>query len=313
MESGTYEIIRKRLENHAKDLRERLVQLNQARKDVFGSIETRLIANNRIVTENNCIPQDMIPVGKHFIFGYNVHLGLKSEIDLSDVFSVFRFDDTDHSFHQEPLSLIKNAEFEGLFKELYKYYKHAAFIKFAIMGPHLFMVFRIGKGARDIKTFKWLIKEATLHYLDNRSDHEFRFPSQTDFEWKRTKRDYHRKGKYPHISIEDRIFIETVGGDLTIKIEDNTDSGEGIYSEKVDQAEQSLDDAEFFYANLGNLILLKIKPYQEPNYRYIIYNDKLKKAVRVDTISASNYYVACLIPLNYRFRQAGKLPHHRLN
>jgi hypothetical protein len=209
---------------------------------------------------------------------------LKSEVDLSDVFSVFEFDPAGHSFHKQSLDLIKNAEFEGLFKEVYKYYKHAAFLKFAIMGPHLFMVFKIGKGSRDIKTFKWLLKENELHYLDNRSDHEFKFPAQIDFDWKRTKRDYHRKGKHPHISIEDRIFVETVGGDLTIKVEDNTDSGEGIFSEKVEQAEQSLDDAEFFYANLGNLILLKVKPYQEKDYRYIIYNEKLKQAVRVDAI-----------------------------
>ncbi len=76
LESGTYEIIRKRLESHAGDLRSRLERLNAARKAVFGSIETKLIANNRIVTEHNCIPQDMIPVGRLFIFGYNVHLGL---------------------------------------------------------------------------------------------------------------------------------------------------------------------------------------------------------------------------------------------
>jgi hypothetical protein len=289
LEAGTYEIIRKRLQNHGKDLRERLDQLNHARKEVFGTIETRLIANNRIATENNCLARDMIPVGNQFIFGYNVHLGLKSEVELSDVFSVYEFHNSDHSFSQKPLDLIRNAEFESLLKELYKYYKHAAFLKFAIIGPHLFMVFQIGKSAKDIKTFKWLMQEeatgeTTLKYLDNRSDHEFKFPAQHEFDWKRTRRDYQRKGKHPHISVEDKIFVETIGGDLTIKIEDNTDTGEGIFSEKVEHAEQGLDDGEFHYANLGNLILLKVKPYQENAHRYIIYNDKLKKAVRVDAI-----------------------------
>ena len=58
-------------------------------------------------------------------------------------------------------------------------------------------------------------------------------------------------------------FVETVGGDLTIKIEDNTEDGTGVYSEPVRNADQVLDDAEIFYAIVGNLILLKIKPYQE--------------------------------------------------
>src|SRR5215213_6306342 len=98
LEAGTYEIIRKRLDNHGKDLRQRLDQLNNARKEVFGTIETRLIANNRIATEHNCLSRDMIPVGNQFIFGYNVHLGLKSEVELSDVFSVYEFDSVSHSF-----------------------------------------------------------------------------------------------------------------------------------------------------------------------------------------------------------------------
>ena len=73
----------------------------------------------------------------------------------------------------------------------------------------------------------------------------------------------HQGGLHPHISIEDRVFVETVGGDLTIKIENNTASGEGIYSEPVDNPDQTLDDAEIYYAIVGNLILLKIRPYQE--------------------------------------------------
>ena len=34
-------------------------------------------------------------------------------------------------------------------------------------------------------------------------------------------------------------IFETIGGDLTIKIEDNTEDGEGIYSEDVDDPNQS--------------------------------------------------------------------------
>ena len=43
LDSSTYEIIRNRLQNSGKDLRSRLDQLNAARKDVFGSIETSLL------------------------------------------------------------------------------------------------------------------------------------------------------------------------------------------------------------------------------------------------------------------------------
>ncbi len=81
---------------------------------------------------------------------------------------------------------------------------------------------------------------------------------------------------HPHISIEDRVFVETVGGDLTIKVENNTDSGEGIYAEPVDNADQTLDDAEIHYAIVGNLVLMKIRPYQEQKYRYLVFNGKIQ-------------------------------------
>jgi hypothetical protein len=81
------------------------------------------------------------------------------------------------------------------------------------------------------------------------------------------------------------VFVETVGGDLTIKIENNTDSGEGIYAEDVENKDQTLDDGEIYYAVVGNLILLKIRPYQERDFRYIVYSDKIQKARRLDSIA----------------------------
>mgnify|MGYP001003820958 CR=1 FL=1 len=77
--------------------------------------------------------------------------------------------------------------------------------------------------------------------------------------------------------------VETEG-DLTVKIENNTDTGEGIYAEPVDNPDQTLDDAEIFYAVLGNLILLKIRPYQEPRSRYLVYSEKTQQVRRLDSI-----------------------------
>ena len=49
------------------------------------------------------------------------------------------------------------------------------------------MVFQTGKNVGDIKTFKWAIHEEQLTYIDNRSDHELRYPAQHEFEWIRNK------------------------------------------------------------------------------------------------------------------------------
>lgn len=284
LESGTYELIKSRLRQQGETLRSKLNTLNQDRKSVFGALDMALMANDRITTQNNCIPADMVALGNHFIFAYNVHLGLRSSVKLSDVFSMYRYDPADHGFHSEENHVLEDPRFTEDFQNLYKYYKDTVFSKFAKIGPHLFMVFRVGKGTGDIKTFKWALEEENLIYLGNRFDHEFRFPDQHQFVWQRTSRDMQRPGKHPHISILDRVFVETIGGDLTIKVEDNTESGKGIYEEAVDRVDQTLDDAEFFFADLENLIVLKIRPYQEKKYRYIIFNDRMQQALRVDAL-----------------------------
>jgi hypothetical protein len=283
LEGGTYEILRSRLQKSGADLQARLSTLNTERKAVFGAIDTRLLGTGRITTTNNCVPWDMVPVGTKFIFGFNVVIGLKTETELSDVFGVYNY--ANHEFQPLDLSLLENPQFLEEFRNLYRYYKNTQFVKFAVLGPHLFMVFRVGKTPNDIKTFKWLLKDDTLTYLDNRSDHEYVFPPQHEFAWKRATRDMQVAGKYPHISIEDKVFVETIGGDLTIKVENNTESGKGILAEPVADKDQTLDDSEIHYAVIDNLILLKIKPYQESVYRYFLFNTKLRTAQRLDALA----------------------------
>ncbi|WKN43307.1 DNA repair ATPase [Tunicatimonas pelagia] len=288
LENSTYEILKNRLQQSATDLRDRLGKLNEARKEVFGAIETTLIATERVHTAHNCIPYDMVPVGENFIFGYNVHLGLKSQVELSDVFSLYSY--RDHSFHELGYDLISNATFQDDFQKLYKYYKDTKFVRFVLSEPFVYMVFQISKSASDIKAFKWEIKGDTLVYRDNRSEHEISVPEQHAFRWKRATRDDQRAGKHPHVSVADRVFVDTLNGNLTLKVEDNTDAGQGIYQEPVDNPDQTLDDAEVYYSVLDNLVLLKIRPYQEKAYRYLAYNAKLQEARRIDAIEE-----ACIV------------------
>lgn len=282
LDSGTYEIIRQRLDNQARQLKECLEKLNTSRKTVFGTVDTSLTGSERITTRNSCIPRDMATFGQKFLFGYNVQFGLKSMTAIEDVFSIYDFHNG--TFKETTLDLINDERFLRDFQELYKYYKSTSLSKIHHSSPFLYMVFSTGKDKTDIKAFKWRVSGEKLEYIDNRSEKEITFPPQQEFEWKRTHRNFFRKGSNPHISIEDRIFVETIGGDLTIKIEDNTETGKGIYSEPVDNADQTLDDAEYFYCCLGNIILLKIRPFQEKNFRYFLFNEKSQKVLRIDSI-----------------------------
>jgi hypothetical protein len=282
LESGAYEIIRGRLRGHGQELRKRLEQLNAARKEVFGSIDTVLLATDRITTAHHCIPRDLAALKNRFLFGYNVHFGLKTTTAPEDVFGVYEL--RDQAFHELELDLISDPQFVRDFGEIYRYYKDATFSRFYAPTGFLYMVFQVGRTPQDIKALKWQVRGDKLVYVDNRSDHEVRLPPQHEFQWQRTRREQHRFGRHPHVAIEDRLFVETIGGDLTIKVENNTDSGAGIYAEDVKDKDQTLDDAEIYYAIVGNLILLKIRPYNESDFRYIVFNEKTRQARRWDAI-----------------------------
>ena len=290
LEGGAYEVIRARLDKHAATLRGGLDALNAERLQVFGGIETALLATERVSTEHNCVARDLVAIGKRrFLFGYNIQFGLKQTTDIKDVFAAYEFNPEARTFTALPVEeVLAGPRFAEDFAYLFKYYREAVFLKFMIIGPHLYLVMRAGKTIDDIKAFKWRLDgDGTLEYLGNRFDHECVFPAQQEFQWQRAHRGMHRAGAHPHISIEDRVFVETVGGDLTVKIEDNTASGQGIYSEPVSESDQTLDDAEIFYATIGSLILLKILPYRESLHRHLVFNEKTKTVHRIDAIGDS--------------------------
>jgi hypothetical protein len=289
--SATYEIIRQRLNTQGAALRERMSKLDARRAEVFGTIEYKLLQADRIVTSHNCVPRDMIQLGAgRFLFGFNVQFGLKKEMELADVFAVYRRDEEAGTFKEDNLDVLNDKQFLIDFKRLYNVYEKTALRKFTVIDGKLFMKFGTGAGLNDFAVFKWAFNDGNLRFVDGRAEAEYRriaYPSAHQFRWQTPDRESYRYGDHPHVSIEDRVFVECVGGDLTIKVEDNTKTGEGIYSEPVDDKYQKVDDAEIAYGLVGHLILLKIRPYKEQTARYFIFNEKQQTAVRVDSIGSS--------------------------
>ena len=289
--SATYEIIRQRLGAQADALRERTKQLDARRQEVFGAVETRILQADRVNTEHNCVPADMVQLGNsRFLFGFNVRFGLKKEMELSDVFGIYRRDEEAGVFREEPLLDIEDPRFLSDFKRIYTVYEKTTFSKFSLISGSLYMVFHTGNNPGDIAVFKWAFDGGTLKYVDGRAESEYRrvgFPPAHFFRWLTPDRESYRYGDHPHISIEDRVFVECVGGNLTVKIEDNTSTGAGIYEEPVDDKRQKLDDADISYAIVNHLILLKIRPYKEQAHRHLIFNEKTQQVVRVDSLGES--------------------------
>jgi hypothetical protein len=297
---GNYEVLRARLAAAGAELAKRTEALNARRKVVFGATEPQLVATERVRTEHNCAPVDMVAIGSSLLLGYNVFLGLKAETKLSDVVALHRFEaaaaGSDGGYDTSALPLdahggfLVGSEVERDFANLYRYYRDARLIQLCKRDTQLLAVFQAGATWKDIKVLRWRIEpNGRLAYVDDRGDRDYSalFPAAHDFEWREVTRDHQRPGKHPHYNILDTLFVECVGGDLTIKIEDNTETGRGIYSEPVDDLNQTLDDARIFYAPVGpagGLVLLKILPFRENTWRYLVFDARSHQVVRADAI-----------------------------
>ncbi|WP_227429791.1 DNA repair ATPase [Psychrobacter sp. I-STPA6b] len=301
---NAYELIKRRLIEQGSRLETLTAKLNNARLSEFGSTQMQVIARTRIRTEHNCVAQDMVQVGDYLLFGYNVFMGLKRVTNIKDVLSLYRLvepansNDADAEYQLEEVdqseTFLNQPAFVQDFNELYRYYKQTRLIQLTVKDSKLLLAFQIGERISDIRVFRFALdfsdsvsKSEQISYIDNRGERDIELPPAYDFDWVETTRDQMVNGKHPHMNILDTLFVETLGGDLTIKIEDNTESGLGIYSEPVNDRTQSLTDAEIAYAKVGSLILLKILPYREEKHRYFVYNTLTETVLRLDAIGQS--------------------------
>lgn len=291
VDSGTYEVLRARLAAAADGLAARAEELNARRQAVFGSAELRLIGTERIRTEHNCVPADIVSVGGRMLFGYNVFTGMKPGTGVDDVFSLHRPERDGDAFRfgaageGDGAGLLRDPGFERDFAELYRYYRDTRLLRLRHVDGRLLAVFQTGPAHTDIRVLRWRTgTDGPAEYLDGRGERDHVFPPSHDFTWTATTREDHVLGRHPHISVGGEVFVETVGGTLTVKAEDNTESGEGVYSEPVDEPLQALADADVLHARVGPLILLRVRPYNETAWRHLVFDTRTKEVTRLDGI-----------------------------
>ena len=301
IDGGNYELIRGRLVDQGKALQEKTDEFDERRKAVFGHTELSIIGQHSIHTEDKRLPRDMIAVGDQLLFGYHVLLGMRREVQPKDFFSLHSFDfRSDGDFDFPPISFenglygaLNNPDFRKHFQDLHQFSKSAKLLSLREVttsddNQRLLATFQVSERLEDVRVFRWnILPSGELSYLDSRGDRDNVYPPPHAFEWTETNReDFVEEGPHPHVSIKDKVFVETIGGDLTIKIEDNTTDGLGIYNEPVDEENQTLNDGKILYYEEpgGSLILLKILPYREKTWRYFVFNTRTKGVARLDAI-----------------------------
>lgn len=293
-ESTAFETIQRRLRDHSEALRKTVSQLNEQRAEVFGSAGLSLLGRARVRTANNAVARDMVRIGDQLLFGFNVQLGLRKTLNIEDIFALYHLEDREDGLELAEASLegsflLADARFQQDFRELQQYYSNAYLVQLVAMSGMLLAAFQIGEKLTDVRVFRWELAAngKVTRYIDNRGERDLKFPDRFSFPWKAAGRDHQVQGRAPHLNIADTLFIDNLRGTITFKIENNTNSGEGIYSEPVESDSQSLDDASFEYADLGAVLLVRILPFNERQWRYYLFNRTAQEVRRIDAMGGS--------------------------
>ncbi|GGS85563.1 DNA repair ATPase [Streptomyces chromofuscus] len=284
LDTGTYEVLRDRLTAQAAELARRTEALNARRGEEFGSMRLELARTERLRTDDAVVPRDIVAVGDVLLFGYNAvpsrgaDTGVGEALALHDRTLVRLPDDAVPGLLDDP-------SFVREFAALHRYYRQARLLQLRLVEGKVLAVFQTGEKTDDIRVLRWSLSgDGRATFLDARGDRDHVLPPSHDVDWTPATRDDHVLGRHPHVSVDGEVFVSTVGGTLTVKTDDDTETAEGMYSEPVDEPLQSLADADIAHARVGALILLRIRPYKEDTDRHLVYNTRTGAVVRLDDI-----------------------------
>ena len=289
MDAGTFGVLRDRVARAAAELSARAGRLNARRTEEFGAAGLGLLRAEQLRTAADTAACDVVHVGGALLLGHHGAAPADREAEPADVLALFALDAGRLAPAAESAvpGLLDDARFRRDFAELHRYYRSARFTRFDTAGPFLLAVFRTGDRDGDVRALRWRIApDGTPAYVDAKGERELRAPEPYEFTWQEAGREDHVPGRYPLVSLAGRLHVGIAEGALTVKSTADTEVPEGLHREPVDEPLQSLADARIAHAAVGPLTLLRVRPYNEDAYRYLVHNERTGEVVRLDGIGA---------------------------
>lgn len=282
LDADAYDVLRDRLTAAARELSARAEGLNARRQEVFGSAELRLDGTGRVRTARPALPADVAPVGRYLLFAAN-----PAEVaDVGDVFQVRPAADAGDAGSGDapvdgPAGLLDDPGFVRDFRELYRYYRETRVLRVRVEEGRVLVVFRTGPAVTDARVLSWRVGRDGSCGYEGTARESAEQPADA-VEWAAVGREAYVDGRRPYIALTaadgGTLALDTTGGSLTIR------TGETVHEEPVEDALQSLADAEAAYATAGPLVLLRVRPYRENADRHFAVNTRTGQVERIDAM-----------------------------
>ncbi|WP_424211206.1 DNA repair ATPase [Streptomyces sp. BI20] len=294
IDAGTYEVLRDRLDTQARELTRRARALDERRTETFGRLGLALTDTAPLRTPRPTVARDLVAVGDALLLGHAVPTGHTGPVTLPEVFTLLDPEGAELPADAVP-GLLDCADAAREFEELFRYFRQARLLRLRLLDDLLLAVFRVGERAADVRALRWRLTGTgagtRARFLDARGERDAARaaagPAAEDegVAWTATGREEHVPGRHPHVAIPGAdLWVSTVGGSLTVKIENDVETERGIHAEPVAEPLQSLADAEIDHARVGPLVLLRVRPYKEDAYRHLVHNTVTRSVVRVDAL-----------------------------
>ncbi|MGW4056265.1 DNA repair ATPase [Streptomyces sp. NPDC004779] len=283
IDQDTYTVLRDRLTAQAAELARRAETLNEARIAEFGSGEMTPAATLRLRTERACLLRDVVTVGDGLLLlGRHTPTADGADVTVADVFALYDRDLNPLPEDAVP-GLLDDPGFRREFAALHRYFRGARLLRMRRLEGRLLAVFQTGEKSDDLRVLRWSTDPSgATRFLDAQGERDHVLPRSQEIEWAEATREDHVPGRFPHIAIDGRLYVSTVGGSLTVKTENDTETAEGIHTEPVDEPLQSLADAEVAHATVGPLTVVRVRPYKEETRRHLVFNALTGTVVRLD-------------------------------
>lgn len=275
-EQNSLDVIKRRIKEKTDSLKNSIELLNDERNSEYKSSELTLLKTLNINSHSSSNVVDMIQFNDTVILGFKVPKNSSQILIAENILSSFKLDSKDGASLEEQHfkdSPIYSVKFESDINTLLKFYTNAEILQFIKNDSNLFISFKIGQKENDLKVFYWDIVAGELVYKGEYSGASlFSNISKLDFVWKPLGREHFISGDCPLVNINDSVFVGNTNGAIRIKNKPTTMNVENdtILRKELKDSRQSLENASFSYHQVESLFLIKVQPYKEDAYYFIV-------------------------------------------